>query len=54
LRAQISTAVRKNDFELLQFLNSSIEFLQSTGKIKGFEKAVDANWLHIKREWEFN
>jgi polar amino acid transport system substrate-binding protein len=50
----ISWAVRPEDTRLLRFLDTSIEYLDTTGKMKELEEKYDAHWLHLKREWERN
>lgn len=50
----ISWAVRPGDTRLLKFLDTTVEYLHTTGKMKEFEEKYDAHWLHIKREWERN
>jgi ABC-type amino acid transport substrate-binding protein len=48
----ISWAVRPDETRLLEFLNTSIDYLHTSGQIREFEKRYDAHWLHLKREWE--
>jgi ABC-type amino acid transport substrate-binding protein len=48
----VSWAVKSEDTALLQFLDSSIEALESQGRLLEFEKTAGAHWLHIKKEWE--
>lgn len=50
----VSWAVQRSDQELLQFLNSAIESLDSTGYLRKFEDVAGAHWLHVKREWRTN
>jgi polar amino acid transport system substrate-binding protein len=50
----ISWAVRPADTRLLKFLNTSIQYLDTTGRMKELEEKYDAHWLHLKREWESN
>lgn len=47
----ISWAVRPEDTRLLQFLDTSIEYLQTSGKMKQVEEQYGVHWLHLKREW---
>lgn len=47
-----SWAVRPEDTRLLGFLNTTIEYLHTTGKMKNFEEKYDAHWLQLRREWE--
>jgi ABC-type amino acid transport substrate-binding protein len=48
----VSWAVKQGDSELVQFLNASIESLETQGKLLEFEKTAGAHWLHLKKEWE--
>lgn len=48
----ISWAVRSEDTRLLGFLNTTIDYLHTTGKMREFEERYDAHWLHLKREWD--
>jgi polar amino acid transport system substrate-binding protein len=50
----VSWAVRPEDTRLLRFLDTTIEYLHTTGKMAEFERKYDAHWLHAKREWERN
>lgn len=50
----VSWAVQRGDSGILQFLNSAIDSLDSTGYLKKFEDAAGAHWLHVKREWDTN
>lgn len=50
----ISWAVRPEDTQFLKFLDTSIEYLHTTGKMKEFEEKHNAHWLHLKQEWERN
>jgi len=43
--------VRKEDQELLNFLNTAIEFAEANGVFKKTERAYNATWLHLKREY---
>ena len=47
----VGWAVRYDDLELLYFINTAIDVLETTGKIEEFEKKSNVNWLHVKREW---
>lgn len=49
----ISWAVRRGDEQMLNFLNSSLEALDSQGRLREWEQKAGANWLHIKKVWEF-
>ena len=44
-------AVRHEDIDLLNFVNTAIEFCETTGKLEEFEKKTGAHWLHPKKEW---
>lgn len=48
----VSWAVRHQDADLLNFVNSCIEAMESQGKLREFERAAGAHWLRPKREWE--
>ena len=48
----VAWAVRQGDDDMLQFLNASLEALETQGKLLEFEKAAGAHWLHQKREWQ--
>ncbi len=47
----VGWAVRKNDQELLNFLNTSIEYMISSGRMREWEKKYDAHWLYPKTTW---
>jgi ABC-type amino acid transport substrate-binding protein len=49
----VSWAVRKGDDEMLNFLNSSLEALDFQGRLREFEQKAGANWLHLKKTWEY-
>jgi ABC-type amino acid transport substrate-binding protein len=42
----VGWAVRKDDTEWLQFIDTAIETLESSGKLEEFEKKYDAPWIH--------
>lgn len=44
-------AVRPNDLEFLEFINTAIDVLDSTGKLTEYERKYDAHWLHLERRW---
>jgi polar amino acid transport system substrate-binding protein len=48
----VSWAVATDDVRLLQFINDSIEALDSQGKLLEYERAAGAHWLHIERKLE--
>lgn len=50
----VGWAVRKNDQELLNFLNTSIEYMISSGRMREWEKKYDAHWLYPKTIWTVN
>ncbi|NJM71218.1 MAG: amino acid ABC transporter substrate-binding protein [Scytonema sp. RU_4_4] len=50
----VSWAVRRGDEELLNFLNSSLEALDYQGYLREWERKAGANWLHLKKTWEFS
>jgi len=47
----IAWAVSYDDLEWLQFVNTAIDYMESTGKINEFEEEYDAHWLRPKIEW---
>lgn len=49
----VSWAVRKGDNEMLNFLNNSLEAFDYQGRLREWEEKAGANWLHIKKVWEF-
>jgi ABC-type amino acid transport substrate-binding protein len=49
----VSWAVRKGDSEMLNFLNSSLDAFDYQGKLVDWERKAGANWLHLKKVWEF-
>lgn len=50
----VGWAVRKNDQELLNFLNTSIEYLISSGRMRDWEKKYNAHWFFPKTVWTVN
>ena len=48
----VAWAVRQGDNDMLQFINASLEALETQGKLLEFEKAAGAHWLHQKQEWQ--
>lgn len=48
----VGWSVRYGDPTWLQFINTALDALDSTGKLKEFEKKADAHWLHQKVVWE--
>jgi ABC-type amino acid transport substrate-binding protein len=49
----VAWAVKKGDDKMLNFLNSSLESFDYQGRLLEWEKKASANWLHIKKVWEF-
>jgi polar amino acid transport system substrate-binding protein len=47
----VSWALRPNDYEWLQFIDTAIETLDIQGKLRNYERQFDAHWLHIQRQW---
>ncbi|MCK4319911.1 transporter substrate-binding domain-containing protein [Candidatus Micrarchaeota archaeon] len=47
----IAWAVRYEDQEWLQFINTAIDYMDSTGKTREFEERYDVKWLRPKKEW---
>ncbi len=48
----VAWTVRPDDTKWLNFLNTSVEYLEASGRLADFEKKYDANWLHKKVLWE--
>lgn len=48
----VGWAVKQNDQEFLNFLNTSIDYLISTGQMREWEKKYNARWLRPKILWE--
>lgn len=48
----VSFAVRQNDTAFLQFLNTSIDYLELNGRIKELEQKYGANWLHEVKSYQ--
>ena len=48
----VGWAVRYDDLEWLEFINTSLSTLESVGKLREFERKCDAHWLHPKVTWE--
>jgi polar amino acid transport system substrate-binding protein len=44
-------AVRSGDTDFLQFVNAALDVLDSTEKLKEYEAAYGAHWLHVERHW---
>lgn len=49
----VSWAVRRGEDQLLNFLNSSLEAFDYQGRLREWEQKAGANWLHLKKTWEF-
>jgi polar amino acid transport system substrate-binding protein len=49
----VAWAVRYGDTDFLNFINTSISYMESIGKLAEFEKKYDAHWLHPKLILEF-
>ncbi|MEK6923728.1 MAG: transporter substrate-binding domain-containing protein [Candidatus Micrarchaeota archaeon] len=47
----LSWAVRTDDVELLNFLNTAISQLESSGTLVELERKYDAHWLHPDVSW---
>lgn len=45
----VSWAAKYDDMELLYFLNTAIDVMNSTGKIAVYEREFNANWFHPKQ-----
>jgi polar amino acid transport system substrate-binding protein len=46
-----SWAVRHEDQDLLNFINTGIQFCDTTGKLEEFEKRTNAHWQHPRQDW---
>ena len=49
----VSWAVKRGEDELLNFVNNCLESLDSQGKLLEWEEKSGANWLHLKKVWQF-
>jgi polar amino acid transport system substrate-binding protein len=49
----VSWAVRQGDDTFLNFINNSLQALDTQGRLKEWERQAGANWLHLKRVWQF-
>lgn len=47
----VGWAVRPDEARLLDFLNTSLDFFEDTGKLEGWERNYDAPWYHKRVEW---
>ncbi len=45
-------AVRQDDVVLLQFVNTALDYMESTGRMREWESNYDTHWVHPKQEWE--
>lgn len=45
-------AVRPNDYRLLTFINNSLEFLDSSGKLREWQKQYGGHWLVRETIWQ--
>jgi ABC-type amino acid transport substrate-binding protein len=48
----VGWAVRQNDQEFLNFINTSIDYLMSTGRMEEWEAKYNAHWAHPLVQWE--
>jgi ABC-type amino acid transport substrate-binding protein len=48
----VSWAVRSDDISFLNFMNTSIDVLETTGKLKMFEIEYKASFLHKEYNWK--
>ncbi len=48
----VGWSVRYDDIGWLQFINTALDALESTGKLREFEQKVNAHWLHPKISWD--
>lgn len=44
-------AVRPTDFRLLNFINNSIDVIESSGRLREWEEKYDAHWIHNSLDW---
>jgi polar amino acid transport system substrate-binding protein len=47
----VSWAVAKSEYELLSFIDSAIEALETQGILLQYEREAGANWLHVKQTY---
>ncbi len=47
----VSWAVNPSDQEFLNFINTALNVLESTGKLAEYEQKFDLHWLHPERLW---
>lgn len=48
----IGWAVRQGDVEFLNFINVSLDYLESTGRMVKWERKYDAHWVRPRIFWE--
>lgn len=48
----VAWSVRYSDLDLLIFLNTCLDYLESTGKMDEIDKRYDAKWLRPKKVWK--
>jgi len=48
----VGWAVRYDDLVWLEFINTALDALDSTGKLRDFETKHGAHWIHPKISWE--
>ncbi len=44
-------AVRQGDLDFLNFMNTALDYLMTSGEFEEFEEKYDAHWLHEKKEY---
>jgi polar amino acid transport system substrate-binding protein len=48
----VGWAVRQNDTEFLNFVNTAVDYLISTGRMRDWERKYGAHWVYPKVTWE--
>lgn len=48
----VAWAVRYSDLALLTFVNTCLDYLDSTGKLEEIDRKYDVKWLRPKKVWE--
>ncbi len=50
----VAWSVRYEDMPLLTFVNTALDFLDTTGKLDEIYRKYDAKWLRVKKTWTRN
>jgi len=51
--APVGWATRQDDLQWKDFLETSLQFLDTQGTLLKLEKQYDANWLHLIKDYQF-